>query len=536
MATVTQFSGKKILVIDDVSEVRQQLQMTLASIGFETLHIVSSIKEAMDRIALNHYEVILCDYNLGDTTDGQQFLEYVRLNDKISKNTIFIMVTAENSYERVIAAVECIPDDYILKPFTAAHFIARLEHLLNRQYAFKKIDAAYDKKNWALVIQECDKLLVEKNKYYIDLCKVKAIALQKADLFEHAIEVYEEVLALRDLPWATLGLARVKARLGKLDESKELAEALVRENPQFLAGYDFASELSLQKNDADKALDYLYQAIKINPDNMSRTRSITTMELAKGDFDSAENLIKNIIKKHRHSPVRDAGDYALLSRSLAEQGKFEDAHKSLDDAKRYFRDANSALIIAASSSLAYSKSGEQDKAANVLEEVLKADIHSLPPNVAMSIAEACYATGKEEVANDLLKHVLQNNPDDTKLQSKVKMAHVMAGKSLEESNNLIQDSAKEIIKINNDGVRKAQEGQYQEAMDLILGAAKRLPLNVSVISNAALIVAVSASKISIDEATIAQCVEYRNRLAELSPSHPKLSKIDEMLTKLKVAA
>jgi tetratricopeptide (TPR) repeat protein len=177
-----------------------------------------------------------------------------------------------------------------------------------------------------------------------------------------------------------------------------------------------------------------------------------------------------------------------------------------------------------------------DKAQQVLNDALNVDRHTLPSNVAVSLAEACYATGKEDVAEDLLKHVLQNNPDDIKLQSKVKMAQVLAGKSMEESNNLIQNSAKEIIKINNDGVRKAQEGQYQDAMDLILGAAKRLPLNVSVISNAALIIAVSASKTSVDQATMALCIEYRNRLEELSPSHPKLEKIDAMLSKLKEAA
>ncbi|MGZ8270778.1 MAG: response regulator [Methylophilus sp.] len=536
MATVTPFSNKKILVIDDVPEVRRQLQMTLVSIGFESLHVVSSIKEAMDRIALNHYEVILCDYNLGDTTDGQQFLEFVRLNDKISRNTIFIMVTAENSYERVIAAVECLPDDYILKPFTAAHFIGRLEHLLERQQVFKTIDQAYDKKNWALVIQESDKLLAEKNKHYIELLKIKTIALQKADLYEQAAEVYEEVIAFRDLPWAALGLARVKARLGKLGESKAMAELLVKEHPQFLPGYEFASELSLQENNADEALNFLNQAMQINKENLPRTRNVTTMVMAKGDFEAAENLIKRCVKKHRHSPVRDAGDYALLSRSLVGQGKLDEALSSLDEAKRYFKDSNSELIIAASTSLAYSKSGMTDKAQEVLNEALNVDRHTLPSNVAVSLAEACYASGKEDVAEDLLKHVLQNNPDDIKLQSKVKMAQVLAGKSMEESNNLIQNSAKEIIKINNDGVRKAQEGQYQDAMDLILGAAKRLPLNVSVISNAALIIAVSASKTSVDQATMALCIEYRNRLEELSPSHPKLEKIDAMLSKLKEAA
>jgi hypothetical protein len=113
------------------------------------------------------------------------------------------------------------------------------------------------------------------------------------------------------------------------------------------------------------------------------------------------------------------------------------------------------------------------------------------------------------------------------------MAQVMAGKSLEESSQMIQDSAKEVVVINNEGVRKAQEGKYQEAMDLILGAVKLLPKNIGLISNAALIVAVSATKIAVDDETMALCIEYRNQLKKMSPSHPKLEKIDALLSKVK---
>jgi DNA-binding response OmpR family regulator/Flp pilus assembly protein TadD len=533
MAQLTQFSNKKILVIDDIPEARQQLQMTLSTIGFESMHIVSTVMGAMERIEANHYQVILCDYNLGDTTDGQQFLEYIRMNDKISRSTIFIMVTAENSYEKVIAAVECLPDDYVLKPFTAGHFIARLQHLLDRQKMLNNIDLAYDQKNWHLVNQECDKLLALKNKYYIELLRIKASALARADLFEQAIAVYETVLAFRSLPWAVLGMARVKARLGKTEESKELAQNLVDEYPGFLAGYDFASELSLQENDADKSLEYLTRAMDANKGNITRTRNVATLSMAKGDFETAEKLIRSSVIKHKHSPIRNAEDYALLSRSLSEQGKLNEALLSLVEAKKQFKDSNSELVIAASSSLAYSKAGQADKALEELNKVLVDDYHTLPPNVVISLAEACYASGKEDMANSMLKHVLQNNPDNTRLQGKIKMAQVMAGKSIEESSQLIQDSAKEVVVINNEGVRKAQEGKYQEAMDLILDAVKLLPKNIGLISNAALIVAVSATKIAVDDETMALCIEYRNLLKKMNPSHPKLEKIDALLSKVK---
>ena len=149
MATVNKVSDKWVLVIDDMEGMRSQLRMSLSSSGFAKLHVVGSIKEALERLAANHYDVILCDYSLGDSTDGQQFLEYLRTNDLIGRNTIFVMITAEQSYAKVVAASECAPDDYLLKPFTSAQFTTRLEKLLERQEYFRAIDQAADKKNWS---------------------------------------------------------------------------------------------------------------------------------------------------------------------------------------------------------------------------------------------------------------------------------------------------------------------------------------------------------------------------------------------------
>ncbi|MEI7842485.1 MAG: response regulator [Gallionellaceae bacterium] len=199
---------KWVLVIDDMEGMRSQLRMSLTASGFAKLHLVGSIKDALERMSANKYDVILCDYSLGDSTDGQQFLEYLRTNDLIKRNTLFIMITAEQAYEKVVAASECAPDDYLLKPFTAAQFDARLEKLLEKQAYFEVIDKATDSKNWARVVTECDKKLPAKDRYFIELCKIKGSALMRDNRAEDAANLYKEVLAIRPVGWARLGLAR----------------------------------------------------------------------------------------------------------------------------------------------------------------------------------------------------------------------------------------------------------------------------------------------------------------------------------------
>ncbi len=536
MAVITSVSNMKVLIVDDMPEIRKQLQMSLGTLGFEKLQVVSNIKEAMERITSIRFDVILCDYNLGDGTNGQQLLEYLRTNDLLPRNCLFIMITAENSYESVVTAAECMPDDYLLKPFTAGQFLARFEKLLERKILLETIDTAHDKRNWFKVINECDRILTLKNKYYIDICKIKAATLMLIDRAEEASKIYNEVLKIRELPWAQLGLARAKAKLGNFELSREISSKLMQDHPHFVANFDFMSELLMHDNQPELALETLKQASAICPSNLNRTRHLGAMAIANGEHAEAEALLAKTLKKHRHSPVRQAADYALLSRALSEQNKTKEALTALKEASSHFQDEYSSIVIAASKSIAHNKAGNHEEAEKELNKALAGNTKVLPPAISAALAEACFVGGKEEVANTLLKQILQNNPDDIRLQSRVKMVCASVGKSISESIALIQESSKEIIKINNEGVSKAKAGQYKEAIELIISAAERLPNNLSIISNAALILAASIANSDVTEDMLKLCLQYRQRVVDLNPDHPKLSQIDSMLKKTKELA
>ncbi|CAK0759075.1 hypothetical protein CCP3SC15_2450004 [Gammaproteobacteria bacterium] len=43
------------------------------------------------------YDIVLCDYNLGDGRDGMQILEEAKQRHLIGLTTVFVMITAESS-------------------------------------------------------------------------------------------------------------------------------------------------------------------------------------------------------------------------------------------------------------------------------------------------------------------------------------------------------------------------------------------------------------------------------------------------------
>lgn len=531
MALVTQVSNKKVLVIDDQPGMRTQLQQSLTHSGFEKLHVVATIKEALARLEIEKYDVILCDYFLGDSTNGQQFLEYLRTRDLISRNTIFVMITAESSYERVVVASECAPDDYLLKPFTAEMLNSRLARLLERQERFIALDKAHDARNWERVIAECDSLMAHRDKYFIELCKVKGAALLELQRPADAATLYEEILALRSLPWARLGLAKARAALGERELAQEMVRELLAESPQFMAAYDFLGKLHDAAGDKQGALDVLKQARTVSPGTMSRTRAIGALAIATGDHALAEEILDSALKQHRYSPVREAADYAALSQALREQGKAGKALEVLKEAGGSFRSESDVALLAASESLAHRSTGDTAAAEDALARALQANASTLPVAAAAAVADACFALGKEEQANALLKQMVQNNPDDASVQGRVEQVFAAAGKDAAAAGAMIESSVREVVQINNDGVRKAEAGQLAEAVALLRDAAERLPNNLQIVSNAALALALDLARNGADMEKMQACLKYRQWVLGKNPAYPKLAQIDAMLKK-----
>ncbi len=533
MTVVNQFSSKRVLVIDDQAGMRTQLQMSLTHSGFEKLHVVATIKEAMSLMSNGRYDIILCDYFLGESTNGQQFLEYLRNRNLISRNTIFIMITAESSYEKVVTAAECAPDDYLLKPFTAEQLNHRLDKLLERQAHLAPIHKAMDASNWPQTVIECDVLLAAHDRYFVEASKLKGEALLKCGRVDEAVALYNDILALRPLPWAKLGLANATALRGDKQQAAALAREVLAEHDHFMGAYDFLGKMLVQAGDKDAALDILQSARKVSPGTLNRVRQVAELAVDTGHHEMAEQIMSEALAKHKYSPVREAQDYAILSKALNEQGKPDKALAVIKEAKDSFRDEVSKVLLTTSEVAAYRKAGHADLAEAALSEALKVHAGELPPAVVAAVADACFAMGKEQQATELLKQLVQNNPDDSAAQAKVHTVLTAAGKGDAEASAMIAQSVQEIIQLNNEGVRKAEAGELEEAIAMLCDAADRLPHNLQIVGNAALALAMDLARNGYIGIKMKECLRYRELVASKSPEYPKLAQIDAVLKQVK---
>jgi tetratricopeptide (TPR) repeat protein len=301
-----------------------------------------------------------------------------------------------------------------------------------------------------------------------------------------------------------------------------------------MAAYDMLGKLLSETGEKDAALDVLQKARAVSPGTMSRIRELSSLAVSTGKPEIAETVMRQALQKHKYSPVRQANDYAVLSKALVNQGKADEALSVVADAKKSFNDEHSSVLLSATESVAHRAAGNHEQAEAALAKAMEGgDMSKLSAQTVVSLADACFAMGKEEEATNLLRHAIQNNQEDESVRSRVHEVLTAAGKDPEEATEMIEESSREVILLNNDGVRKAEAGQLEEAIQSLCEAADRLPNNQQIVSNAALVIALDLSRNGHDSKKLERCLHYRNALIIRFPNHPKLVQIDGLLKQLK---
>lgn len=532
MASQTLYSEKSVLILDDLPDMRSIMRSQIGMLGCQRVAVCGTVKEALEQFKNNSFDIILCDYYLAGGTDGQQFLEYLRTRNIIGRGVLFVMVTGEKGYESVVTAAECMPDEYLLKPFTAETLKIRLDRLLEKKQRLARIDQLQDKRNWNGVITACDEIIESKDRYMVDVMRIKGNALIFAGKSDEAIAFYQQMLTIRPMPWAKLGLARAQHKHGDLEQSKETLTTLIDDSPRLMAAYDLLGQIHLAQGDTESALTILDSARTISPNSLARHRAIATVAEKKGDFDRVEEALQQVIKKTRHSPLRETEDFARLGNALTESGKPEQAVTLLEDICSAFKaDANHPML-AAVEAIAHQKLGNQAKAENALSRATQGESTGLTGDVALLVAKACLANGKSAEAEGILKNVIQSNPESKALHDQIS-GILRAHGAHDTADSLVANSIREIIQLNNDAVKRAKSGELSVAADMLTDAAHRLPRNVQIVANASAALLCDVLSNGLNPTKLKQAQTFQQAVLDQAPNHPKLAEISQLMSQIR---
>ncbi|MEQ8180929.1 MAG: tetratricopeptide repeat protein [Smithellaceae bacterium] len=507
--------SKKVLIVDDFLNFRQTLKNMLHSFDIIHLDDAGNGDDAIRKMAAGKYDIILCDYNLGEGKSGQQVLEEGKFRGYINYSTIFVMITAENSLEMIMGAAEYQPDDYLIKPFAKEILGNKIKQLIERKENLSAIERSLAVENFSEALQLCDRLIKKSPRNLSEILKMKGEILLKKGAYKEAAEFYNRMLLMGNVSWVMIGRGKTALLAGQYAEAKDIFERILEKNDKVMPAYDYLAQTLLKMNDPQAAQEVMMNAVSISPRAILRQKNLGDLAYRNEDYFTAETAYKSTVAQGKHSCFKSPSDYTSLAKTMVQMDNPEAGLDVLASARQMFPQDNEAkLHVRVTESYVYKKLNRTEDAAKALNEAQKiVDDYdgSLPADLQLELARTYIINGDDQKGSELIRRILRDNHDDNEMLDNVRLVFRETGMA-DEGRKIIEDVREEIFGLNNAGVRLAQDGKLAEAIAYFEEAALQLPQNKIINANTAQVLMLYMQENGSDEERLSDVKIYLDRV------------------------
>ena len=528
------WAEKRYLLVDDFVGIRQLLRESLRNLGAKHIDQAASGGEAMTLLGKTRYDVVLCDYNLGEGKNGQQVLEEARIKNLVLPSSVWLMVSAEKSVESVMGAAEHQPDAYIIKPITEGVLLTRLNRVWHKKQIFAEIDHAFADKDYLRAARLCDEQIVHHKLHEIDLLRMKANLLLKSGEPELARKVFERVLEEREYNWARTGLGKIRMNNGELEAARQMFQGVIAENRFFIDAFDQLALAYQLMGKTEESCDVLEKAAKLSPNSVPRQRALGMAALKLGNIPLAEKAFRKCIEIGEYSILKTVDAYFGLARVCGQKNDTKEAVRLLNAAVRDFAGNQVELRAKITEGLVYHESGDYRRARKSGDELelMLADEKKRPDTpTCMEMATLLFAVGVKEAPVELLCYLTRNNHDNLPLLEDVQKVFDKARMG-EEGEELIKAARKEATDMMNKGVLLWKTGKLDEAVEWMREARAALPNNLRILFNAAQILISHMQQRGYDMALADEAIGVLMHVDGIAPGQQRFAQLMEQLALL----
>ncbi len=519
---------KTILVVDDIAEMRSILRSMLTTYGATEVHLARNGEEAIDHLAARRFDLVMCDYNLGDGRDGQQVLEEARHRALLPRSSVFVMVTAESKADMVMGALEHQPDAYLAKPIPKAVLQPRLQRLFERKERLAPIHAAIDARDHERALELCDATLDASPRHRYALLELRCDLLARLGRHDEVATLCESILDERELPWAALALGKAHFHRGSHERAREAFEDLVEHNASFVVAYDWLARTERVLGDLAAAEGTLRRAVERSPKSLPRQRALAEVAFANGATALAESARRAALRVGHDSVTKRPSDYAELAAVLTHNGKHREALAMIDTMRRDCRGDAGATLEADAAELAVNRAlGDDARARELLSgalEALAAAPASASPALALGLLEACLAFGEAGRADEVAGQLVRNHHDDASLLERIAALFAAAGRS-RDGERLVSTAREDAARINDEGVELLAAGRVEESVELFSQALKGMPRNPVVNLNAAQSLATAMQEGRVTRRRLAQAMSCLEVVGSADPADARYRRL-----------
>jgi len=473
------FGKLTYLIIDDFENFRLSIRQMLRSCGADKIELVAHASPAIQYCTYNHVDVVLCDFNLGEGKNGQHILEELRHKKLLKRSSLFLMVTAETSKEMVMGAREYQPDAYLTKPINRAVLEKRLNSLISQRNALMPINREIDRENYPEAISLCLQALPRQPRYKTWLLKTLGDLYFRLGDLAHALKIYDDVLAQRELSWAMLGRCKVLLANRSFDEAVTGLRELITRHPDYMEAYDLLAEGLERQGRPTQAQQVLEQATEHSPNALLRQKQLAELAGANQDMDTASGAWRRTVELGTYSIHDKPEHYLALGQTLSDlsEGDLEEegaarAREALAVLKRmekrFADDEGIGIRSQIVQCRVYAGQGQDQQAARILEG-LRPELEnaaSLDAQTGLDYAKTLFRLGHETEAKKRLGQMAERFGDDPDTLQKIESL-------LDEPVGFRQKIKARTL--NRDGIKAFESGNLGEAAEIFAKALEIVP-------------------------------------------------------------
>jgi DNA-binding NarL/FixJ family response regulator/Flp pilus assembly protein TadD len=481
-------TAKTVLVIDDIPMMRSAIKTMMLALNVKEVDMSPNAADAIRRISAKTYDIILCDYYLGDGKNGQQILEETKLLGLLRSTTLFIMITAEKARQQVMSVIEYNPDAYVIKPFNKDTLSYHIEKVIEKRKHFDDINRAIDNKDLTLAIRLCDKKVRENPQNALEYFRIKSSLFIETNQYDEARAIFETFLSKRDILWAKMGMGKIHYLTQDYLQAKNVFQEIVEQNSTLVEAYDWLVKTLLAMGNPVEAQHILELATRLAPSVVTRKRNLAELSYKNDDIDLATQTFKELIQLSKDSIHKSLSDYITLSEALNRRGKGSESLAVLKNARLNFKaEPESLLRIALANALTFNKEGKTGETQNNFKEARKQyDLLSgkITPETTLELIRASLMLGETDCARTVAEAAAKRYYNNSGLLAQI--SELFARFDQETAFDDIVTAAKEDIAIvNRRGVQLFEQNNYEEAIALFEQASAEQPDNVTFSLNTA---------------------------------------------------
>ncbi|WP_076415301.1 response regulator [Shewanella sp. UCD-KL12] len=296
-------SQRPILVIDDCPMYRTAAKGMLQKMGIAASQILlaKDAYTAKQFCITNAIQLVLCDYNLGEKTNGHQLLDELIHNQALQPDCVVIIVTGDASAEVVRGFAELDADGYLVKPLNFKTLQERLPKFTRRKRMIGNLLEAYAKGDYQDTIEQAEESINKAKELHQSTQFLKARSLSKLGQYNDARNILVSLRQGSEKIKVTMELARIAIAQKQYSHSESLLTPLEKDPINCAAALELSAEQFIRQNQFVEALDKISASVSKSPKNVTRQLSKVHIAMAVFDIDNAVTAADSAMQRAKHS-------------------------------------------------------------------------------------------------------------------------------------------------------------------------------------------------------------------------------------------